>query len=175
MNIIANTESVLGTPFSLKRFLPEDWDQYRSIRLLALQTNPDLFGSQYQQEAAKSADDWKALLHNDLRAIFGLFDEDTLIGLTGVAIKQDNLQKAIFFSSFIAPSHRGQGLSKLFYKTRLAWAITQGCTSIIVAHRVGNLSSQAAIQRSGFTYAGSEDVEWPDGVYAEELRYELLL
>jgi predicted acetyltransferase len=92
-----------------------------------------------------------------------------------VAIKQDNLQRAIFFSSFIKPSHRGQRLSKLFYKTRLAWARAQGCTSIVVAHRVGNLSSKAAIQKSGFIYVGSENVEWPDGVFAEELRYELLL
>jgi RimJ/RimL family protein N-acetyltransferase len=175
MNIIVDVESISGPPFSIKRFLPEHWEQYRYIRLRALQTNPDLFGSQYQEEAAKFADHWKALLHNNLRAIFGLYDEDTLIGLTGVAVKQDNLQKAIFFSSFIEPSHRGQGLSKLFYKTRLAWAIMQGCTSIVVAHRVGNFSSQAAIQRSGFTYAGSENVEWPDGVFAEELRYELLL
>jgi hypothetical protein len=67
--ISANMET--NTPFILKRFLPEHWEQYRFIRLEALQTNPDLFGSQYQQEAAKSAQEWQALLQNDLRAIFG--------------------------------------------------------------------------------------------------------
>ncbi|MFD2555535.1 GNAT family N-acetyltransferase [Sphingobacterium tabacisoli] len=166
-----NTE----TSYSLKRMLPSDWEDYKAIRLEALYTDPDKFGSNYQKEAAYSDSDWYSLLENKNRAIFGLYCQGILVGLTGVALYNGDYSKALLFSSFMKEEHRGKGLSKLFYEERIAWAKQNGCTAILVSHRAGNEISKAANQRFGFRYTHSELVVWPDGTQDEELMYTLML
>lgn len=161
--------------YTLRRLLPVEWKEYKSIRLEALQTNPDMFGSNYLKEAAYSQNEWVALLENDARAIFALYDNDLLIGLTGVALKKEDTTTAILFASFIKKQYRGKGLSELFYQARIDWALYKKCKSIVVSHRAGNDISKAANQRFGFIYTHSENVTWPDGISADELMYSLQL
>lgn len=165
----------IDTPYLLKRILPTDWEDYKTIRLEALHTNPDKFGSSYQKEVAYSDETWRTLLENESSAIFGLYYQGVLVGLTGVALYNGDHSKAILFSSFVKEEHRGKGLSKLFYAERIAWARGKGCVAILVSHRAGNEVSKAANQRFGFQYTHSEQVLWPDGVRDEELMYTLTL
>jgi GNAT superfamily N-acetyltransferase len=161
--------------YTLRRLLPSQWEDYKSIRLEALKTNPELFGSNYAKEAAYSHEDWQSLLENDARAMFALYHAKSLIGLSGVTLKKDDATTAVLFASFIKLPHRGNGLSKLFYQARIEWARQKECKVIIVSHRVGNVLSKAANQRFGFKYTHAEEVNWPDGVRAEELMYLLKL
>ena len=161
--------------YSLQRMSPSQWREYKSIRLEALKTNPDLFGSNYDKEVLYNEIDWTSLLENDSRAMFALYHAKLLVGLTGITLKKDDATTAIMFASFIKLPHRGRGLSKLFYQARIDWARQKRCKSIIVSHRVGNASSKAAIQQFGFKYSHAEQVKWPDGVWAEELIYLLEL
>lgn len=161
--------------YSLQRLLPTKWEAYQSIRLEALQTNPEMFGSSYAKEVIYSQNDWIALLENDKRAIFALYDTDSIIGLTGVAIDKEDATSAILFSSFIKPAHRGRGLARLFYQARIDWAREKKCSSITVSHRAGNEISKAANQRFGFKYTYTKKVTWPDGVSADEVMYTLQL
>lgn len=161
--------------YSLRRLLPSKWEDYKSIRLEALQTNPAMFGSNYQKEAAYTQQDWVAFLENDARAIFALYDMGSLIGLTAVTLKKDDPSTAVLFASFIKSAYRGQGLSRLFYQARIDWAKLKNCSSITVSHRVGNEISKAANQRFGFKYVAAKEASWPDGVSADELIYTLQL
>lgn len=166
-------ENIAKNNYTLRHLLPAEWEDYKSIRLEALKTNPEMFGSNYAKEAAYSQNDWITLLENDSRAVFALFHANLLIGLSCVAVKKDDPATAILFASFIGLSHRGKGLSKLFYQTRIDWARQNKCKLITVSHRVGNTLSKAANQRFGFKYTHSEEVNWPDGVRADELIYSL--
>lgn len=161
--------------YSLHRLLPSQWEDYKLIRLEALQTNPDMFGSNYLKEAAYSQNDWVSFLENDKRAIFALYHMESLIGLTGVTLDKDDTTTAVLFASFIKPLYRGNGLTKLFYQARIDWAKSKNCASITVSHRAGNHISKAANQRFGFSYINSKNVTWPDGVCADELIYSLKL
>lgn len=168
-------KNTLKEGYTLKKLLPCHWEEYQSIRLLALKTNPEMFGSNYAQESAYTKNDWTALLENGLRGIFGLYHAKSLIGLSGVAIRKENPATAIFFASFIEPAHRGKGLTKLFYEARMEWVRQKQCNLITVSHRLGNKTSEAAIKRFGFKYTNTEEVNWPDGIRAPELRYILEL
>lgn len=161
--------------YSLHRLLPSEWAEYKSIRLEALQSNPEMFGSSYLKEVTYSQNDWIALLENDKRAIFVLYNIDSIIGLTGVAIDRDDATSAVLFSSFIRPEHRGKGMARLFYQARIDWAREKKCSSITVSHRAGNEISKAANQRFGFKYTYTKEVTWPDGVSADEVMYVLQL
>ncbi len=161
--------------YTLQRLLPSQWEEYKAIRLEALKTNPEMFGSSYESEVVYSQHDWISLLEKETRAIFALYHTNSLVGLCGVALKKDEPSKAILFSSFIKMPHRGKGLSKLFYQARINWARQKNCSAIVVSHRVGNELSKAANQRFGFKYTHTKEVTWPDGALANELNYSLEL
>jgi RimJ/RimL family protein N-acetyltransferase len=161
--------------YSLQRLLPSKWQEYKSIRLEALQTNPEMFGSNYLKEAAYSQNDWVSFLEDDTRAMFALYDKKSLIGLTGVTLKKEDATTAILFASFIKPSYRNNGLSELFYQARIDWARNKKCSSVIVSHRAGNEASKAANQRFGFKLTDVKKVTWQDGICADELMYSLQL
>jgi len=166
-------ESTTKDNYTLRRLLPSQWEEYKSIRLEALKTNPEMFGSNYAKEVTYRENDWIALLENDSRAMFALYDAQLLIGLTGVTLKKDDATTAILFASFVKPPHRGKGLSKLFFQARIDWARQKKCRLITVSHRAGNTHSKAAIERFGFKYSHAEEVNWPDGGRADELVYLL--
>ncbi|WP_426789485.1 GNAT family N-acetyltransferase [Sphingobacterium sp. WOUb80] len=161
--------------YELRHFGIEDWQSYKKIRLEALFSTPEVFGSNYQKESAYSDEEWIALLENPKCAMFGLYDLGTLVGLTGVVLDRADESNAILIASFIQEAHRGKGLSGLFYRARIAWAAAQGCVRVTVSHRVGNEASKAANQSFNFRYSHSQEVLWPDGLKAEELIYVLNL
>lgn len=161
--------------YSLQRMLPSQWREYKSIRLEALKTNSEMFGSNYDKEFLYNENDWTSLLENDSRAMFALYHSKLLVGLSGITLKKDDATTAIMIASFIKLPYRGKGLSKLFYQARIEWARQKKCKSIIVSHRFGNAPSKAANQQFGFKYSHAEQVKWPDGVWAEELIYLLEL
>ncbi|WP_432712307.1 GNAT family N-acetyltransferase [Pedobacter sp.] len=166
-------ENITKDNYTLLQLLPKHWKEYKSIRLEALKTNPGMFGSNYASESNYSEKDWVSLLENELRGMFALYHDKTLVGLSGVAIKKDQPTTAIFFASFIKPAHRGKGLSKMFYEARMEWVLQKKCKFITVSHRIGNTSSAAAIKRFGFKYAHTEEVNWPDGMRADEVTYSI--
>lgn len=161
--------------YTLQRLLPDDWEKYKSIRLEALQTNPEMFGSNYTKESAYDQNEWQALLENERRAMFVLYDHTELIGITGVGIRKEDLTTAILIASFIKHPYRGRGLSRLFFQARIDWAKHKNCQFIEVSHRSGNEQSKAAIQSFGFQYSHKENILWPDGIYDDELVYKLRL
>jgi RimJ/RimL family protein N-acetyltransferase len=166
---------IIKESYTLQHLLPCHWEEYKSIRLIALKTNPEMFGSNYAKESTYTKNDWTSLLENEFRGMFALYHDKSLVGLSGVAIRKENPTTAIFFASFIEPSHRGKGLSKLFYDARMEWVRQKQCSLITVSHRSGNKTSEAAIKRFGFKYTNAEEVNWPDGMRAAELTYVLEL
>lgn len=161
--------------YSLKPILPINWTDYRFIRLEALKTEPDMFGSSYERESAYTQSDWISLLQDKSRAIFGLYKKDCIVGLTAVGIRKQSPLEAIFYATYLNSEHRGKGLAELFFPARIEWARRQGCQTLSVSHRAGNKASQSTILRFGFKYSHSEEANWPDGISAAELFYNLQL
>jgi RimJ/RimL family protein N-acetyltransferase len=107
-----------------------------------------------------------------------LFDDETPIGITGVAVDRDDPSKrtAIFWGSWLKPDYRGRGLSKLMYEKRIEWARAHATVRrIVVSHRASNEASKHANQKHGFIFMRSHEKTWVDGVTEDEVYYELLL
>ena len=81
----------------------------------------------------------------------------------------------VLSASYIRKEYRGQGISALFYQTRIDWARENGYTEVYVAHREGNDASRAANQKFGFKYTHTEQTVWPDGTQSNKLWYRLEL
>lgn len=161
---------------TIRQLHEPDWQIFKGMRLKALQMHSDVFASPYAKEAVEPDSWWQQTLDGKGKAVFGIFDGKAMIGFTGIftARIDPTSQTGILAMSYIEPDYRGQGLSQLFYKARIDWAINQPqLKKLIVSHREGNESSRRANQAFGFMLDNKERKLWPDGTEALEWNYTL--
>jgi RimJ/RimL family protein N-acetyltransferase len=161
---------------AIRQFEERDWPLLKQIRLKALKSDPGVFGSNFAKESGMSDDEWRGWLTNLDAVSFGIFDDDKIIGMTGIAIHRDDPTRktAILWGSWLEPAYRGRGISEQMYKVRIEWAKKHPiCEKIIVSHRASNTASERANQRQGFIHTHTTHKEWPDGTMDDDLFYEL--
>lgn len=159
-----------------KRWLEADWQSFKAIRLEALSKHDNFFGASLESESSKEDRFWKEILLDvDKAAIFGLYDADTVIGLTAVFRDWTGREGvAVLCMSYIREEYRGQGLSEKLYEARIDWAKAQGDIRIVtVGHREGNDASRAANQRFGFQFCHVIDQLYGNGETDTDYIYEL--
>jgi RimJ/RimL family protein N-acetyltransferase len=153
-----------------------EWDILRAMRLHALKTEPGVFLGAYEDEVKNTEERWKDWLSQDRKCVFGLFDGQNLVGITGVFTSRHDPsgQTAVLGTSYILPVYRGQGYSRLLYQARLDWVAMQPqIRRVVVSHRETNESSRRANQAFGFRRTHVETITWPDGTTGDEICYEL--
>lgn len=166
----------MGEDISIRKLTGEDWQIFSALRLQALLECPDKFGSPLAVEEKYTPEEWQAWLNRETGAMFSLFDGQKMIGTTGIVTDWDAPSGAVMIASYILPEYRGRGLSYYFYQARIDWAKHYPAwTKITVGHREGNEASRRANQRHGFSYVRREPHNWPDGITADILWYELSL
>jgi RimJ/RimL family protein N-acetyltransferase len=147
---------------------------FSMIRLQALTECPGMFGSSFEVESKYTPDEWKKWMQDDGRIMFGLFEKEEPIGMTGIVTSWDDPACGVMIASYIKPDYRGQGLSSLLYEARMGWAKAYPAwKKLMVGHREGNEASRRANQRHGFAYTMREATDWPDGTRADVVRYEI--
>jgi len=110
--------------------------------------------------------------------IFGLFDGERLVGITGAFAWPDDHSggTATLVMSYIVPAYRGRGLSRLLYAAALDWTRRHPQFGrVIVAMRASNAASRRACERHGFAPVRTATRTWPDGANEDEIIYELQL
>lgn len=162
---------------SLRKLRGDDWKDFRALRLQALELHPAFLLGYHDQESARPEAYWRKILDDDTRAVFGLFNDDELIGISGVFTHQEDAsgEAAEFGMAFIEPGHRGLGLSCYFYEARIAWAKMKNFKRAVASHHGDNHASKRALLRYGFTYTHQIERLWPDGKLAPDIYYELKL
>lgn len=161
-----------------KQFHEETWRDYKSIRLEALALHENLYGNSLATEQAWDDSIWIGTVTSKNSAIFGLYDEDTLIGSTAAFTdRADVTGKTCYLAgSYIRAAYRGQGLSRLFYEARIGWARKHGgFDTITVGHRDGNEASRKANQKFGFQFKQPVEKKWGDGSIGILHIYEMRL
>jgi RimJ/RimL family protein N-acetyltransferase len=162
----------------IRPLVETDWLRFRDLRLHALRTEPGVFFSSYEREAAFEPAEWRARLTGPGKRVFGLFADAELIGITGIVTSADDPSGATaeLVMSYILPHYRGRGFSSLLFETRLRWATAQPqFTTVRVSHRHSNQASRLAIERHGFVLVGRAPRLWHDGCLEDEVIYQLSL
>ena len=141
----------------------------------ALTNAPGNFSLTLAEDAARPDSHWQDMLAEPAVALFALFDDDAMIGMTGAFTDRDDPRgtTAAFGMTWIAPGDRGRGLSRLYYRERVAWACATGHQRIVVGYRASNLASGAAMRAAGFVSVRRRSHRWPDGGVEDELLYGL--
>ncbi|MCA8968790.1 MAG: GNAT family N-acetyltransferase [Planctomycetes bacterium] len=105
---------------------PEDWERYRTIRLEALRTDPDAFGSTFEREATRPEHDWRKRLEaSDARTFVAIEAADSsFVGLVTCAPYAGHPRHIGLFSMWVTPAMRGRGIGGALVRELIAWART---------------------------------------------------
>ena len=165
-----------ASSITIRALEPSEWQVFRDFRLGALKSDPGVFATSHKEALARTPDMWRDTIRGEAHQAFGLFEGERLIGITGVFQSSDDPsgETAILVMSFILPSYRGRGLSRMFYEARIQWVREhRQFKRIVVSHRKSNEVSRLANQRHGFVQTHSAPRTWPDGTTEDEVSYEL--
>lgn len=160
---------------TIRKLASGDWEIFRALRLKAIHDHPTAFATNIAQENAAPPAYWQEILDGNGKAVFGIFDGATLIGIGGAFPSRHEPagQTAYLGMDFIHADYRGRHLTHLLYSARLDWIKAQNkYVRILVSHRGGNEASRRAIEHFGFRHYETDIYEFGDGP-GEHVRYEL--
>jgi GNAT superfamily N-acetyltransferase len=155
--------------FHILRLDPADAGDYRTIRLKALETAPEAFGSVHAVEAARPLSDFAERLESSV--VFGAYAAGRIVGMAG--FKQEtgprDSHKGFVWGYYVEPDMRGQGVGAALMEALIACAgdLVEQLTLAVVST---NGAAIALYRKCGFTPYGVEPraLKGPDG-YSDEM------
>ncbi|MEO6412473.1 MAG: GNAT family N-acetyltransferase [Pedococcus sp.] len=136
------------------RVLGEDeWEQYRSVRLSALEESPEAFVASADEERAFEEDLWRKRMRRSQRLIAE--QEGAPVGVASIGQarqdgEKDNEKVAELFGLWVAPAARGTGVASQLVQAGADAARQQGRSHL--AYWVGADNGRAVAFASGFGF-----------------------
>jgi ribosomal protein S18 acetylase RimI-like enzyme len=131
---------------------------FKSVRLRALQDTPTAFGSTYAKEVELTDADWihRAIEWNSTERSAGLLamDESTPCGIACAFLNPDDPSIAHLVSTWVAPTHRHQGIGRQLVEPHLAWATARAARKMKLMVTCNNTSAIRFYDRLGFIRTG---------------------
>ena len=161
------------------RTLGEDeWEQYRSVRLNALEESPEAFVAGLSQEQAYDEEFWRTRMRRS-RRLLAEDAEGRAIGVASVGQgKQENERIAELFGLWVTPAARGTGVATQLVQAGADVARQQGRSHL--AYWVGSDNGRAVAFASGFGFRPTDTrrrmrVQGEDGGDEDEIAMVLPL
>lgn len=134
---------------------PDDWREFRAVRLASLSEAPGAFGSRHADWVGASEQRWRARLTDVAFTVIARLDGEPV----GVVSRSRSEQSVELMSMWVAPGQRGTGLAGRLIQEVVAWAQGLGLrTSLMVLD--DNAKAVRAYTRAGFLDHGVPD-DWP--------------
>jgi ribosomal protein S18 acetylase RimI-like enzyme len=143
---------------SIRRIRPGDGPAFRDLRLRALRTDPDAFGSSYEREMNRPVDAWER------RAAYGsngyeqcLFVAESggvFVGMAGAFTSSDEPPVRQLFGMWVAPEARSAGIGARLLEAVLAWSIESGAEEMRLWVVKDNQVAYRLYERAGFEETG---------------------
>ncbi|MFD2083967.1 GNAT family N-acetyltransferase [Brevibacillus brevis] len=165
------------------RFLgPDDAEELVKIRLEGLQTDPDAFGSTYEEAMQVSMEEWRQRLSqgdSGDSGYFGAFVEGHLAGIIGFfrhrGVKARH--KASIVSMYVREAYRGTGVAQALMQAELAYLKERGdIDTVQLAVVTTNPAAIRLYEKMGFIPYGLEKRALKNGdQYFDESHMYILL
>jgi len=127
---------------------PDDWEEWRTIRLASLLDTPSAYGSTYEREVVYSAQDW----HKWLASPAVMVRENGVPVAIGAAFSPEPHVLHIV-AMYVVPAHRGRGLSRLVLDALVGHAREHGLRAQLSVNN-DNEGARMAYLRYGFVPTG---------------------
>lgn len=156
-----------------------DAEQFRSLRLLALQESPTSFSADYQVNLKQPMSFWEGrLIFDEYGMIFFAEYDSQLIGMTGIRKGETPKTKhgAYIWGVYIRPEWRGLHLAEALIETCSEWAEAREVGIVKLGVVTTNTSAIRCYERCGFTVYGNEPrcIFYEGRFYDEYLMFKFL-
>lgn len=149
------------TDSDLVQIGPDDWQEFREVRLASLAEAPAAFGSSHADWADADETRWR----DRLVAVPLTVVARTAGGPVGVVCGAPSDDDVELISMWVAPDHRGTGLAGRLIERVVAWASAQGKGTFLMV-RDDNAAAITSYLSAGFVDRGVPD-DWPGDVPRE--------
>ena len=146
----------------VRRLGPDDWRDWRDLRLSALAESPSAFGATFSQALGYAEEDWRRRTTNGVVA----YDADQPVAL-GAGFPEDGRISVV--SMWTDPRWRGQGIGGAVLDAVVAMGAERGLGARLFVMRA-NPDVARLYERRGFRRTGL--VEEHGGRIAEEMVLE---
>lgn len=157
-------------PLVFRRLHPDDWDEFRRIRLRSLAEAPDAFSSTFEEAAQLDESEWRRRL--GARAQFVALSGSEAVGTAG-GIEDGG--RAELISMWVDPSARRSGVGSGLLGAVGEWARSQGHLTLWLWVVEGNLTAERLYARLGFTPTGKKQAVDPRQPTRVEIEMRLSL
>jgi ribosomal protein S18 acetylase RimI-like enzyme len=145
-----------------------DITAFRVLRLEALSTHPEVYGTDYETERDRSLEALTERMVNG--NTFLAFVDDIAVGMAGIfrGNSSKTRHKGEIWGVYVQPAARRQGVAQHLVNACVAWACEQGMKWLSLAVLVNNQPAIACYERCGFTIYGVE----PKAIYYNGVYYD---
>ncbi|RQZ19188.1 GNAT family N-acetyltransferase [Burkholderia sp. Bp9031] len=137
-----------------------DAAQFQSVRLRAVDTSPTSFLPTRAEEAGVPVDEFATrITATHERAVFGAFDDASLVGITGVRrdARAKVAHKATIWGVFVDPAYRGRGIAQSLLDSATAHAAQAWeCRQLMLCVNAINGTAERLYASQGFVRFGTE-------------------
>lgn len=147
--------------------------EYQQLRLRALQTNPESFGSTYDKEVAFTLDYVKERIQpTNEKFVLGAYDDGNLVGIARFVRETDQKvkHKGNIYGMYVAPEMRGRGVGRAILIDMIDRVKKmEGVEQIHLSVVSSNFSAKKLYESLGFKSYGVEPNALKDnGQYYDE-------
>lgn len=132
----------------------EEWDEFRSVRLAALQESPEAFVASYDQESSYDEEFWRLRMRRSQRLLAEVDGEAVgVVSVGGGSHDEDHM--ADLFGLWVIPALRGKGVASKLVRAGAKSAVAQGKTHL--NYWVGTENGRAVAFASGFGFRPTDE------------------
>ncbi len=154
---------------NIERLGPDDWQDFKEIRLRALADAPDSFGVTLAEASRTSEEDWRGRLSTD-HPILAVRHDDCLVAMGGGWVPPDEHDRMMIWGMWTAPEARGRGHGRSLLTWLVDWANERDISTVELHVTDGNDGARRLYERFGFRATG----EWEPLRAGSDLQIELL-
>jgi ribosomal protein S18 acetylase RimI-like enzyme len=143
----------------IRKLQPHEAAIYREVRLACLKNVPQYFGSTYEEEVLNPKLTFETFIQNESpdHVMFGAFDEEYLIGITGFnrMARQRAMHRGEIVQVYVDSNYRGQNIGEKLIRHALEYAFNlDGLEQIQLSVITGNKPAVSPYERIGFKTFG---------------------
>jgi RimJ/RimL family protein N-acetyltransferase len=158
-------------PVSIREAIDSDVEQFRALRLHALQESPTAFPGDYSAYVNRPKSFWDERLKADENGtLFFAFHESQLIGMTGIRRGEwpKTKHSANIWGVYVLSEWRGLHIAEALIEACTEWAKINGVNTLHLGVTAASTSAVRCYQRCGFTICGTE----PRGIFYDGRYYD---
>ena len=133
---------------TVKQLGVEDWENYRRVRLAALQDSPAAFVASLEAEQSESEEFWRERMRRSLRLVAMVDSQPVGVVSVGAADEEENAGE--LFGLWVHPDHRGSGVATELVRAGAASAAQAGRNQLY--YWVGTENGRAVAFASGYGF-----------------------